>query len=145
MGETFVVSGLRERRAALARQIVDVQQQLDRLRGDLIHIDAVLKLYGVEAADIPMKGRVSVRSTYFDRNEVSRRIRDLLRERETISADDVSVRAMQDKRLDPDRDRKLRADFTRRVLVSLHDMMKAGQVERIGAGRGVRWRLPALI
>jgi hypothetical protein len=142
MGDAFVISGLRGRRAALARQIIDAQQQqLDRLHGDLIHIDAVLRLYGVEAGDVPMKGRVSIRSAYFDRNEISRRIRDLLRDRETISADDVSVRAMQDKRLDPDRDRKLRTDFTKRVLVSLHDMLKAGQVERIGFGRGVRWKI----
>jgi len=144
MGDTYVISGLRERRAELARQIVDAQHALDLLRGDLIHIDAVLRLYGVEAGDIPMKGRVSIRSAYFDRNEISRRVRDMLRERETISADDVSVRAMQDKRLDPDNDRKLRTDFNKRILVSLHDMMKAGQVERIGKGRGVRWKLARL-
>jgi hypothetical protein len=65
----------------------------------------------------------------------------MLRERETISADDVSVRAMVEKGLDPDNDRKLRADFTRRILVSFHDMMKAGEVERVGIGRGVRWKL----
>jgi hypothetical protein len=141
MGDTFVVSGLREKRAAMARQIIDLQHELDRLHSDLFHIDAVLRLYDVEPGDIPMKGRVSIRSSYFTRNEITRRIRDALRERETVSADDVSVRAMLDKGLDPDADRKLRADFTRRILVSLHDLMKTGEVERIGAGRGVRWRL----
>jgi hypothetical protein len=68
MADTFVISGLRERRAAMARQIVDMQQQLDRLHGDLFHIDAVLRLFDVEPGDIPMKGRVSIRSAYFSRN-----------------------------------------------------------------------------
>jgi hypothetical protein len=140
-GDTFVISGLRERRAAMARQIIDLQQQLDRLHGDLFHLDAVLRLYDMEPGDIPMKGRVSIRSAYFSRNEISRRIRDMLRERETVSADDVSVRAMLDKGLDPDNDRKLRADFTRRILVSFHDLLKTGEVERVGQGRGVRWKL----
>jgi hypothetical protein len=91
----------------------------------------VLQLYGVDPAEVAMKGRVSIRSAYFNRNEITRRIRDLLRERETVSADDVSVRAMHDKGLDPDNDRKLRADFTLRILVSFHDLMKTGEVERI--------------
>ena len=32
-------------------------------------------------------------------------------------------------------------DFTRRILVSLHDLRKAGTVLKIGHGRGVVWRL----
>jgi hypothetical protein len=57
----------------------------------------------------------------------------------SIRADDVTVQAMRDKGLDTE-NRKLRADFTRRILVSLHDLMKAGTVQKIGHGRGVRWR-----
>jgi len=62
MGDTFVVSGLSEKRAAMARQIIDLQHQLDRLHTDLFHIDAALRLYDVEPGDIPMKGRVSIRT-----------------------------------------------------------------------------------
>ncbi len=64
-----------------------------------------------------------------------------LREKAAIIADDVTVRAMREKGLDPEADRKQRADFTRRILVSLHDLRKAGTVEKIGQGRGVRWKL----
>ncbi len=51
------------------------------------------------------------------------------------------MKAMQEKGLDPAADRKQRIDFTRRILVSFHDMKKAGTVEKIGEKRGVKWRL----
>jgi hypothetical protein len=143
MGETFIISGLREKRSSLAGRIIDLRREIDKLQSDLFHIDAVLRLYGQEPAEIPTKGRMPKRSAYFGRNEISRRCREALRDYGTISADDVSVRAMRDKGFDPDIDRKLRADFTRRILVTLHDLTTQGSVEKIGAGKGVRWKATA--
>lgn len=141
MAELHVVSALREKRSSIAGAIIDHRREIDRLQAALFHVDEVLKLYGEEPADIPTKGRMPKRSDYFGRNEISRRCRDALRELGIIAADDVSVRAMRDKGLNPDADRKVRADFTKRILVTLHDLVKNGSVEKIGAGRGVRWRL----
>ena len=141
MGDTFVISGLREKRSAVAGQIIELRRQLDKLQADIFHLDMVLRLYGEEPQDIPTKGRMPVRSAFFGRNEITRRCYDLLREKGAIIADDVTVRAMREKGLDPEADRKQRADFTRRILVSLHDLRKAGTVEKIGQGRGVRWKL----
>lgn len=138
-GNTYVISGLKEQRSRVAGRIVDLRREMDKLQADLVHIDAVLRLYDVEPAEIPTKGRVPVRSAYFGRNEISRRCRDMLRKKGSIRADDVAVQAMRDKGLDPERERKLRTDFNRRILVTLHDLMKAGAVEKIGHGRGVRW------
>ena len=139
-GNTYIISGLREKRSAIAGRVVDLRREADKLQADLFHIDSVLKMYGLIPEEIPTKGRMPVRSAYFGRNEISRRCRDLLREKGTIRADDVTVQAMREKGLDPEKDRKARSDFTRRILVSLHDLMKAGQVQRIGQGRGVRWQ-----
>ena len=138
-GNTYIISGLREKRSAVAGRIVDLRREADKLQADLVHIDAVLRLYDVEPAEIPTKGRMPVRSAYFGRNEISRRCRDMLREKGAIRADDVTVQAMRDKGLDPE-NWKLRADLTRRILVTLHDMVKAGQIEKVGHGRGVRWK-----
>lgn len=113
---------------------------MDKLQADLVHVDGVLALYGLEPAEIPTKGRMPVRSTYFGRNEISRRCRDMLREKGIIRADEVAVQAMLDKRLDPEKNRKLRTDFCRRILVTLHDLRKAGRIEKVGHGRGVRWQ-----
>src|ERR1700677_4679887 len=98
-GDTYVISGLRERRSAVAGRIVDLRREVDKLQADLLHLDAVLKLYGLEPAEIPNKGRMPVRSTYFGRNEISRRCRDMLRDRGTVRADEISVQAMKDKGL----------------------------------------------
>ena len=137
-GNTYVISGLKAQRSTIAGRIVDLRRELDKLQADLVHVDAVLRLYGEEPSEIPTKGRMPVRSAYFGRNEISRRCRDMLREKGSVRADDVTVQAMRDKGLDPE-NRKLRADFTRRILVTLHDMVKAGQIEKVGHGRGVRW------
>jgi hypothetical protein len=84
---------------------------------------------------------VPVRSAYFGRNELTRRIRDMLREKGSITAVEVAAQAMRDKGLDPDADKKLRVNFSQRILTSLHDLRKAGEVIKSGDGRGVRWRL----
>jgi hypothetical protein len=141
MGDTFIISGLKEKRSAVAGQIVELRNQIDRLQADLFHLDAVLKLYGLDPEEIPTKGRVPKRSAFFGRNEITRRCYDLLRERGTIKAEDVAVKAMLEKGLDPAADRTQRVDFTRRILVSLHDLKKVGTVEKIGEKRGVKWRL----
>lgn len=141
MGDAFIISGLREKRSAIAGQIVELRRQLDRLQADLFHVDAMLRLYDVEPSEIPTKGRVPVRSAYFGRNEITRRIYDALRERGAVTAVEVAAQAMRDKGLDPEADTKLRINFAQRILTSLHDLQKKGTIERIGAGRGVRWRL----
>jgi hypothetical protein len=141
MGDSFVISGLREKRSSIAGRIVDLRRETDRLQASLFFVDEVLKLYGEEPADIPTKGRMPKRSAYFGRNEVSRRCLEAMRDHGEISADDVAVRAMREKALDPEADRKQRTDFGKRFLVTLHDLKRQGRVEKIGVGRGVRWRL----
>ena len=141
MGDTFIISGLKERRLAVAGRILDLRREIDKLQADLVHIDAVLRLYDVEPAEIPTKGRMPVRSAYFGRHEISRRCREAMREADTVRANDVAVRAMRDKGMDPEKDRKTRSDFTRRILATFHDLRKAGYVEKVGHGRGVRWRV----
>lgn len=140
MGDTFIISGLREKRSSVAGRIVELRREAEQLEADLFHIDAVLRLYEVEPADIPTKGRVPVRSTYFGRNEITRRIYEVLRVEGSVAAVEIAVQARRDKGIDP-ANRKLRANFAQRFLTSLHDLRKAGTVERIGGGKGVRWRL----
>lgn len=141
MGDTYVKSGLRAKRADIGRQIIEAKALIEKLHADLFHVDTVLRLYGEEPEDMPIKGRIGKLSPYFGRAEMSRRCRDAIREHGTVKADDIAVQAMRDKGLDPEKDRKLRSDFIRRILVSLHDLRKAGEIEKVGHGRGVTWRL----
>jgi len=141
MGDTFIISGLREKRSGFAGRIVELRRQAEQLEADLFHIDAVLRLYEVEPTDIRTKGRVPVRSGYFGRNEITRRIYDALRADGSISAVEMAVQAMREKGMDPETNRKVRTSFAQRFLTSLHDLRKTGRVESVGAGKGVRWRL----
>ena len=140
MGDTFIISGLKDKRASVAGRIVELRREAERLEADLFHIDAVLRLYDVEPGEIPTKGRVPKRSAYFGRTEITRRIYDALRTNGDVCAAEIAAQAMRDKGLDPT-DKKLRTNFAQRFLTSLHDLRKAGTVERIGGGKGVRWKL----
>jgi hypothetical protein len=140
MGDSFVISGLRQKRAAMAGRIVDLRREADKLQSELVHVDAVVRLYEVEPEEIPTKGRMPIRSAYFGRNEISRRCRELLRDKGTIQAVDVAVEAMRDKGLDPENDKAVRRDFTRRILTTLNDLHRYGHVEKVGFGKGVSWR-----
>jgi hypothetical protein len=140
MGNTFIISGLREKRSAVAGRILELRGEAEQLETDLFHIDAVLLMYEVDPADITTKGRVPKRSAYFARNEITRRIYEALRTQETVSAVEIAAQAMRDKGMDPEADAKMRTNFAQRFLTSLHDLRKAGRVECVGSGKGVLWR-----
>jgi len=141
MGDTFIISGLREKRSSIAGKVIELRREADQLKADLFHVDAVLRLLDVDPGQVPTKGRVPKRSPYFNRNEITRRIYDALRNGGQVCAMDIACQAMRDKGMDPEADGKMRASFASRFLTSLHDMRNAGTVERVGAGKGVRWRL----
>ena len=141
MGDTFVISGLREKRSSVAGRIIELRAEAEQLETDLFHIDAVLRMYEVDPADITTKGRVPKRSAYFARNEITRRIYEALRTQETVSAVEIAAQAMRDKGMEPEADAKMRTNFAQRFLTSLHDLRKTGKVECLGIGKGVRWRL----
>jgi hypothetical protein len=55
------------------------------------------------------------------------------------------VQAMRDKKLDPERDKRLRVDFVRRILQTLDSLERRyGRVIKSGNGRGIKWKVAAL-
>jgi hypothetical protein len=61
MGDTFTISGLKEKRAAVAGRHVDLRREADRLQADLAAVDAVLRIYEADPSETPNKGRMPVR------------------------------------------------------------------------------------
>lgn len=45
MGDSFIISGLRDKQAQIAGQISELELTVDQLRAELIHLDAVLRLF----------------------------------------------------------------------------------------------------
>jgi hypothetical protein len=95
------IAASKRKRSEFAGHIVDLRRQLDKLQADILHLDMVLRLNAEDPLDIPTKGQMPVRSAFSGRNEITGRCYDLLRQKGTMTADEVSVRAMREKGLIP--------------------------------------------
>ena len=137
---------LMRKRADLLFEIAQSEKHTERLRLELVHLDAVLRMFLPEVveAGMPVRQRRWRRSSpYFARGELTQRIYAALRRRAFTASVEIAADAMRDKGLDPDADPVTRTDFTRRVTAQLSALALEGKVERVGKGRAMRWRLPA--
>src|ERR1700733_83522 len=91
--------------------------------------------------DDPVRVRRPRHLDYFSHGEISRRCFDALRGVATLPASDIARTAMTDKGLNYDADRHMRIEFTCRITMQLNSMAHRGDIQKIGSGRGVRWRL----
>jgi hypothetical protein len=139
----ITANALTEKRAEILFEITEGEKRLDRLRTELIHLDAVLRMFRPEfkAEGLPVRHRRPTKSPYFRHGELSERIYKMLREQAVISSAEVAIAAMRDKGVDPDTDPATRTDFVRRVSMQLNDMARRGKVEKIGRYRQARWKL----
>jgi hypothetical protein len=137
------VKALCDKRAEVSGQLAELERKMDQFRAELVHIDAVIRLFrpGIDPTAIPGRKRRHVRSDYFAHGEISRRAYEAMQDDRIVAAADIAAEAMQDKRLDPKNDAKTRADFVRRITLQLNSLYREGTVEKIGRGRGVRWKL----
>lgn len=144
MAEAHVVSALRDKRAELSGVIADLEQRIAQHRADLVHVDAVLRLFApeLEPGSIAAKRPAPERSRYFADGELTRRCLDGLRmaDGQPVAAETIAIAAMHDKGLDP-ADRKIRSDFIRRILYALTALRTKGLVAKLGHGLGARWCL----
>ena len=140
--QPVTANALRNKRAEIAGDIEMHNREIDRLRAELVHVDAVLRLFdpGVEPDDIASRKRYPRRTDYFARGEITRAIFEALRDQETVAAGELAAVAMAAKGI-AETDGAIRRDFVSRFLTALHDMRRRGSIAKVGHGRGVRWRL----
>src|ERR1700722_7009211 len=91
--------------------------------------------------DGPVRVRRPRHLDYFSHGEISRRCFDALRGGATLPASDIARTAMTDKGLNYDADRHMRIKFTCRITIQHNSMAHRGDIQKIGSGHGVRWRL----
>jgi hypothetical protein len=139
--QPVAVNALRNKRAQIAGMIAMHEGEARQLRAELIHIDAVLRLFDPETdpEGLPISKAFPRRMAYFAKGEVSRRVYDALREG-TTAANELAEAAMTEKGISED-DRHVRRDFVNRFHNMLHHMRRRGQTEKIGNRKGVRWKL----
>lgn len=142
-GVTIAANALVKKRADILFEIAEAEKRIERLRTELVHLDAVLRMFrpNFAAEGLPVRHRRPTKSPYFSHGELTQRIFDALRENREIAAADVAAQAMRDKGLHPDNDPETRTDFVRRVGLQLNDMARKGKVARSGKGRMLRWQL----
>src|SRR3984893_12830046 len=140
-----VVSGLIAKRRELAGIIDQLQRRLDQYRGDLTHIDGVLRVLATDLDPETIRPkRAYRRNRYFARNELSRLCLGVLRTStaELLSTDDIAGRVIATKGFDGT-DAILRAAVRDQVGSIVKRLHREGAIENIGAGRASKWKLAA--
>jgi hypothetical protein len=143
MAETHVISALRAKRAEISGYIHDLEKKVKRMRANLAHIDATIRVFApdINPDSIPPKRRYR-RSRYFAKGELSRRCLDMLRVAAgtPIAAPAIAKAAMADKGMNADEDAQLKA-VTEMVLLSLGRLRRRGVVTKTGTSRDAKWTL----
>jgi hypothetical protein len=142
MGEPHVISTLRDKRAELSGQIADLEKRLGQARADLVHVDAVLRLFApeMEPAGVAPKA-VRQCNTWFRPGECPRLVLETLRRAgEPLVTREIAGRVMVVKGLDP-ADGRTRELIHKTVAATLNRLGKV--VGRIDSGAVVSWTVEA--
>jgi hypothetical protein len=129
--QPLAVDALRNMRARIAGEIAMHSREIDRLRTELVHLDATLRLFDPETdpADVPALYRYPKRTEWFARGEVMRRVYETLRDEGIVSPRELAKRAMAEKGIS-ETDSNVAYYLTQR-----------GKLVKIGRGEGARWKL----
>jgi hypothetical protein len=141
MAETHIVSALMAKRSEVAGAIADLEHRTAQQRADLVHVDAVLRLYApdLEPDCIPPRA-VRRRNGWFKPGELVRMVLDILRVAPApLPTRKIAAAVMVRHGLDP-------ADMhTARLVGKLVNNALARQagelVEKITLHRSVTWRV----
>ena len=141
MAEAHVVAALRDKRAELSGTIADLEKRIGQHRADLLHVDAVLRLFvpELEPAEIRPKA-VRRQNAWFRPGELARRVLDILRVAPVpLTIREITAQVMQRHGLDPQDGRT--AKLLGKLVNNALNRQAAGQVERLQNGMTVTWRV----
>jgi hypothetical protein len=142
--QPVAVNALRNKRAQLAGEIEMHSREVNRLRGELVHLDATLRLFDptTDPEGIPAVLRHPRRTAWFARGEITQRLYDALRDQGVISAREIAYAAIEEGRI-PAPDSVTKRDIVARFTNVMYDLTRRGVSEKIGHGPGVRWKIAA--
>src|SRR3954470_7657959 len=139
MAELHVVAALKDKRAELSGSIADLEKRIGQHRADLLHVDAVLRLFvpEFEPATIPPRA-VRRPSGWFRPGELARMVLDVLRTAPApLSIREITAQVMERHGLDPQDGRT--AELLRKLVRNAVNRQAADLVERVEDGTLVRW------
>ena len=141
MAELHVVATLKDKRAELSGSIADLEKRIGQHRADLLHVDAVLRLFApeFEPATIPSKA-VRQPSGLFRPGELARLVLKVLRTASaTLTVREITGQIMERRGLDPQDART--AELLRKLVSNALNRQAADLVERIQDGVLVSWQV----
>ena len=141
MAEPHVVAALKDKRAELSGSIADLEKRIGQRRADLLHVDAVLRLFAPEFEPATILPRTVRRpNSWFKPGELARLVLDVLRTAPAaLSIREITAQVMERRGLDPQDGRM--AELLRKLVRNAVNRQAADLVERIEDGTLVRWRV----
>lgn len=144
MGDTYVISGLTSKRAEVSGIIADLERRIAQHRADLVHIDAVLRLYApeVEPESIAPKA-VRKRNDWFKPGELARMVLDVLRVAPApMQVREIAVKVMEACGFDTTDARTVQ--LVGKLVHNAVTRQAADLVERVTEGKVTAWRVTAV-
>jgi hypothetical protein len=138
-GDRYALSALRNKRASLASEIVQLERQLRHRKESLGHVDATLRLLdpSIEIDAIPNKRTVK-RIKLFRQGELGRLIVGVLRNADTPQSTAAITRGVL---AAGGHGESARPTMAPRVRGNLAYQERRGTVVKSGSGKAVRWSL----
>ena len=132
MGNTFVISGLRDKRARIAGEIIQAQEVVARRTKELLAIDAVIRLFSPDTdPDMIAPIKPASHGLFFQYKELGRMCLDALRiAGKPVTLDWIAAHVILAKGL-PEDDRHVRRHVTDSARASLLRQVQKGRVRRI--------------
>ena len=137
-GNRYALAALRDKRAALASEIVQLERQLRHRRDMLVHVDATLKILDpdVDVSGIP--SRRPKRVMLFRQGELTRAVLDAMREHDRpVALVEIVTAIMKAKGLGPDS----RTALLSKVRSTLAYQQRQGKVVKSGEQKAARWAI----
>ena len=141
MVEPHVVAALKDKRAELSGSIADLEKRIGQHRADLLHVDAVLRLFAPEFEPTTIPPRAVRRpNSWFKPGELARLVLDVLRTAPAaLTVREITVQVMERRGLDPQDTRA--AELLRKLVSNALSRQAADLVERIQDGALVSWQI----
>jgi hypothetical protein len=141
MAEPHVVAGLKDKRSELSGIIADLERRINQHWADLLHVDAVLRLFAPDIEPETIRPKtVRRRNEWFRPGELARMVLDILRLAPApLSIKDITVQVMQRRQIDPHDART--AERLRKLVNNALKRQAADRVERLEEGLSVMWRV----
>ena len=141
MVEPHVVAALKDKRAELSGSIADLEKRIGQHRADLLHVDAVLRLFAPEFEPATILPKAVRRpNSWFKPGELARLVLEVLGTAPSpLTVREITMQIMERRGLDPEDART--AELLRKLVSNALNRQAADLVKRIQDGALVRWRV----